>query len=537
MPKMKAKSIRVSKYEYRWCRRALAGLLCLLTAAILQAQVPTARFASSTLTGGLIPVIDLQGIWIDENQNRHVVPFNYFDREEMELSRTFDLPAYRDLQDTLFLYCEAIAWSSEIQLNGRLLAVTDDPFAEHLLPVQKEWLDSTGNRLKIKMSTRGLGFPWYPKRFLGIFRQILLLQVDRQPRFPKFPSVVPHASTAVMFAPWGAANQFLHDSTIVRQMAQGLFSFPHDVPIAFPFRPSNESLAILGALGWKILASPADADSLAIYNAFPFSNIAGHKNLHFWRDAEMRPTHAYGIYQSQEAISNPELGKPDKAGLVIFLIIPILCMVLLKLLAPRAYGSLGEYITKTKIYLELIADNKFLKLEQRWLMNGLRMVLTATTLSLFLYYVDLSESWRMLNVFSGHSVLYEALYGKEMRLGSLFLYAFGIVVCLNLVKYMMFNGIGTVFRVFSLGSTIQNLDVFASFPTNLVPILPASFIFFLDPGVGGIVLRVWALLFILYGARRAWLIYSGMGRLYQISGSLKILYICTLEILPWVILI
>ncbi len=514
-----------------------AGILWLLTAMILNAQAPSTRFASSTLTGGLSPVTDLQGIWIDENQNRHVVPFNYFDREEMELTRAFDLPGYRDLQDTLFLYCEAIAWSSEIQLNGRLLAVTDDPFAEHLLPIQKEWLDSTGNHLKIKMSTKGLSFPWYPKRFLGIFRQILLLQVDSMPRFPKFPSTVAHATHAVMFAPWTASTQFLHDSSIVRQLGDGLFSFPYDVPVAFPFRPSNESLAILGALGWKILANPADADSLAIYNAFPFSNAAGHKNLHFWRDAEMRPARAYGIYQSQASISNPELGKPNKTGLVIFLIIPIFCMLLLKLLAPRAYGSLGEYITKTKIYLELIADNKFLKLEQRWLMNGLRMVLTATTLTLFLYYIDLSESWKMLNLISGHSVLYDALYGEEMQLGKIFLYAFGIIVCLNLAKYVMFNGIGTVFRVFSLGSTIQNLDVFASFPTNLIPILPASFIFFLDPGVGGIVLRVWALLFILYGARRVWLIYSGMGRLYQISGSLKILYICTLEILPWVILI
>jgi hypothetical protein len=81
------------------------------------------------------------------------------------------------------------------------------------------------------------------------------------------------------------------------------------------------------------------------------------------------------------------------------------------------------------------------------------------------------------------------------------------------------------------------LDVFAAYPLNLVPMLPATFIFFLDPLVGSVILRIWALLFLLYGIRRVWLIYTGLGRLFQISVSLKILYICTLEILPWLLLI
>ncbi|HEX2900008.1 MAG TPA: DUF4271 domain-containing protein, partial [Bacteroidia bacterium] len=194
-------------------------------------------------------------------------------------------------------------------------------------------------------------------------------------------------------------------------------------------------------------------------------------------------------------------------------------------------------ITKTKIYLELIADNKFLKIEQRWLMNLLRMIVTSVTVALFLYYVELAESWSMLNLFTTHSIVYRTLAGAAQPLWQLFLEVFALVVFLNLFKYFIFNSIGTVFRVFNLSASIQNLDVFASFPLNLIPYLPASFIFFLDPGPGGIVLRIWGLLFILYGARRISLLYGGLNRLYQISGSLKILYICTLEILPWLILI
>jgi hypothetical protein len=515
----------------------LLGLASLLWAHGAKAQSAAIHYDPSPLTGGLSPVLDLQGIWYDANGNRHRVPFNLFDRDEMAITRKFDLPDYDKLQDTLYLYCEAIAWSSEINLNGRLLAVTDDPFAEYLLPLDKTWLLPTGNSLNIKLSTQGLSFPWYPKHFLGIFRQILLLQVDSLPRFPKFPVTVGHAPHAVLFAAWSQEHQYKSDSALLRDLGSGLFSFPYRVPIAFPFRPSNRSQAILASLGWEVLASPEGADSLAAYNSFPFSTEAEHKNLHFWRDSEMRPTAFYGDYQGKEGLNSPELNQPNKASLLIFLLIPVFCMLLLKLLAPRAYASLGEYLTKTKIYLELIGDNKFLKVEQRWLMNTMRMIITAVTVALFLYYVQLSESWRLLNILSSRSILYRTLYGASMPLWEIFLWALCLTITLNLVKYFIINSIGGIFRVFSLGPSIQNLDVFCAFPLNLGPFLPATFIYFLEPLAGGIVLRVWVALFLLYGARRLWLMYSGLGRLYQISGSLKILYICTLEILPWVILI
>lgn len=536
-PEMKAKSAGVQKIGFKWLRESVIGLCCLVAYVASWAQTAPIKFYPSPLTGGLKAVVDLQGIWLDENGNRHVVPFNHFDRDEMDLVRVFDLPDFEKLQDTLYLYCEAVAWSSEIFLNGHLLAVTDDPFAEHLLPLKKEWLTPTSDTLKIHLSTAGMSFPWYPKRFLGIFRQMAILQVDALPRFPKFPDVVQRAPKAAVLAAWSPKLKYVHDSTIIREVGAGLFSFPYRVPIAFPFRPSNQSLAILAALGWQVMASPAGADSLAAYNAFPFSTEAAHKNLHFWRDEQMRPTQAYGKYQSQDSINNPELIQPNTASLFIFLLIPVLCMVLLKLVAPKAYGSLSEYLTKTKIYLELIADNKFLKVEQRWLMNGLRMVITSVTMSMLLYYIQLSESWQMLNILRNHSILYRALYGESTPLWEIFLWTFLVVVSLNLAKYVIINGIGTVFRVFSLGPSIQNLDVFAAFPLNLVPYVPATFIFFMEPSTGMIVLRCWAVLGVLYGARRAWLMYSGLGKLYQISGSLKILYICTLEILPWVILI
>jgi hypothetical protein len=531
----------MAAYKTQFGKFRISGFLALMFACLLlvggRVKAQGIAYYPSPLTSGLAVVVDLQGIWTDENNNRHVVPFSRFDRDEMEIKCSFNLPQFERLQDTLYLYLEAVAWTSEIFLGKKLLAVTEDPFEEHLFALKKEWLTPENNLLTIHLSTKGLTFPWYPERFVGLFRQTLILQADSFPVSVRFPETVNAAPKAALIAPWSADSDYLNDTAIVKRMASGLFAYPFPDPIAFPFRPSNRAQAIIARLGLKVLPNFQTADSLAIYNYYPYASKADHKSLKFWRDSKLRPTSNYGKFQSQHSISSPELIPPDRVSLLIFLFIPVVCMIVLKLVAPRAYGSLGEYVTKTKIYLELIADNKFLKVEQRWLMNLLRMLVTSVTVALFLYYVELSESWSILNLFTTRSIIYRTLAGASQPLWQLFLEAFGLIVALNLIKYFIFNSIGTVFRVFNLSASIQNLDVFAAFPLNLIPYLPASFIFFLDPAPGAIVLRIWGVLFLLYGTRRVWLLYSGIGRLYQISGSLKILYICTLEILPWLILI
>lgn len=518
---------------------ALLGglLLCVAMHWAGRLQASGLRYFPSPLTDGLGAVVDLKGIWFDDNNYRHIVPFNEFDREELVLRREFDLPDHATMQDTLYLYMEAVAWSSEIFLNGKLLAVTEDPFKEHLLPIQKSWLTPTGNVLRVRMTTKGLSFPWYPEPFLGIFRQVLILQADRQTERVTFPKQVNVARRAAMIAAWQPGPQYLDDTTIVLRLTKGLFAYPYPDPLSFPFRPSNHAQALIAAQGWQVLNNPGTADSLAVYNAYPYASATDHRILKFWRDVHMRPTSNYGHFQTQISILSPNLSPPDRTWLVILLLLPVLSMLILKVVAPKAYGSMGEYITKTKIYLELIADNKFLKGEQRWLMNILRMLVTSVTVALMLYYVELSESWRLINLFSTKGLIYTYLAASEVPLWQLFLVVFGFVLGLNLLKYFMINTIGTVFRLFNLNSSIQSLDVFAAFPLNLVPYLPASFIFFLEPGAGSVVLTVWGILFILYGVRRVALLYAGLSRLYAISGSLKILYICTLEILPWLILV
>lgn len=509
----------------------------MLMVGVLPAQQSNAHFDPSPLTAGLTEVIDFHGIWEDEVGNQHVVPLNYFDREQLFLAKTFDIPNYDQLQDTVYLYVEAVAWSSEIFLNGLLLKVTEDPFAEHLLPIRKQLLNAKSNRLTIDMSTKGAAFEWYPERFVGVFRQISLLQADSLNWSPRFPVVLAHAASAGFIAPWSVDNAYLADTAIIQFSTEGLFSYPHSSPLVFPFRPSNRGLLWLAEKGFQIVASPSDVDSIAAYNYYPFSSDFENWDLGFWRDAKMRPRASYGKFQSMSKLGKPPIKAADRMALLIFLLIPVLSLLVIKIVAPRAYGNMAEYITKPNIYLELVANNKFLKTEQRWLMNIVRMILTASAIGLFLYYLDLSGNTDILSFLTEKSILEQAITAEGLSLYLLLLKTFGIIFGLNMAKYVFLGVVGRIFRTYNISSAVQNLDVFGAYPVNILPLIPATFIFFLDAEIGTVIMYFWIGLFVLYGCRRVYLVYAGLGRLYTISASLKILYICTLEILPWILLI
>jgi hypothetical protein len=119
----------------------------------------------------------------------------------------------------------------------------------------------------------------------------------------------------------------------------------------------------------------------------------------------------------------------------------------------------------------------------------------------------------------------------------LFLQVFAVVGGLSILKYFLLGFIATVYRVHSFSPTIQNLDIYASFPLNLLPVVPGAAIFFMNAEQGAILLVVWYCLMAIHWLRRIYLMSFGLSRLFPLSLSLKILYICTLEISPWIFLL
>lgn len=516
-------------------------LICLVVLLLMvngaKGQSKEVEFFRSEVTGGLAPILDLRGKWVDVDEGSITVPFCDQKKKRRDLGRVFDLPGYAALPEKLFLYFEGLSWSAEVRLNGALLAVTEDPFAEYLLPLQKEWLHPVGNQLEVVLRETGPSKPLFPGRFLGIYRQVFILGPDSLNRTARVPRKAISAKRAVVVAPWTATEGIVHDTQAVAQALQGIFAYPDPDPVYFPFRPSAQSMELAARLGVTVLLDIAGADSICFYNRYPVSPEAGAFFGRFWRDEKNRPTEVYGKYFSVDSLEHRDLASPDKVALLILLLGPVLMMLLLKLITPRIYSSLPEYLTKTKIYLELIAGAKFLKDQQRWAMNLTRMVFTSVFVSLYIYYVSLSGDWTRLNIVSSESFLYHYFEGSTPSLLQIFLQVLGVVVGLNLFKYFMLNLSGSIFRVFGFSATLQNLDIFASFPLNLLPIIPGAVIFFLEADTGHILLHVWHALILIYFIRRLILVFNGLTKLFQFSTGIKILYICSLELAPWIFLI
>lgn len=517
--------------------RLICLAMLLLLAGETHGQSEEVAFYRSEVTNGLAPVLDLRGRWLDVDEGSITVPFCDQETDRRDLGRVFDLPGYDSLPEKLYLYFEGLSWSAEVRLNGSLMGVTEDPFSEYLFPLNKEWLRPSGNQLEVVLRRTGPSKPLFPNRFLGIYRQVFILGPDSLNRTARVTRKTVTAKRAVVIAPWTTANGIVHDSLAIGPALNGIFAYPDPDPVYFPFRPSAQSMEIAAQLGVTVLLDISGADSICFYNNYPVSPEAGAFFGRFWRDDKNRPTEVYGKYFDVDSLQSRDLDVPDKIALLILLIVPVLMMLLLKLVAPRIYSTFPEYLTKTKIYLELIAGAKFLKDQQRWAMNLMRMTFTSVFVSLYIYYVSLSGDWSHLNILSSGSFLYQYFEGSSPSLYQIFLQVMGVVVGFNLFKYFMLNLSGSIFRVFGFSATLQNLDIFASFPLNLLPIVPGAVIFFLEADTGNILLHVWHALILIYFLRRLLLVFNGLTKLFQFSTGIKILYICSLELAPWIFLI
>jgi hypothetical protein len=341
----------------------------------------------------------------------------------------------------------------------------------------------------------------------------------------------------LVLAPWTKAKGYLQDTLAINSLLDGFFSVPTGAVVYFPFRPSSQAMALAAKYGARIVPVGVMPDSLGFYNAYPVNH--NHQSLltPFWRKEDQRPASDYGRYLGEAEVKASHVMPLDKLALLIFLLLPVVIMLLLKLFLPRIFAALPEYITRSNIYMELIVSSKFLKEEQRLVMNLVRIVFFSTTLSLYLYYLSVTGGWERLNVLSANSLLYQVFSGTNYSLYVIFLQIFGVTLGLTILKYFILNLTASVYRLHNLGSVVQNLDVFASFPVNLLPMIPGAVIFFLDAQQGSIGLTIWYVLMVIYIVRRIVLTYSGLGRLFQLSTSLKILHICTLEISPWIFLL
>ena len=102
------------------------------------------------------------------------IPFAIDSVDAIELSFTFCL-SENEIQDSLFLYFEGLAWTAELLLDQAYIGVNEKPFEPWLVPLSSQmFIADQSYRLYIRLQ-KGTPFEWAPKQFLGMLQAPYLL--------------------------------------------------------------------------------------------------------------------------------------------------------------------------------------------------------------------------------------------------------------------------------------------------------------------------------------------------------------------------
>ena len=491
---------------------------------------------NSYLTSGLSPVSELSDYWRDRDGRSYNVPFLDPEKEKLLVNQVFYLDSLHNFSDSLYLYFGGVAGGAEVFLNEKLIGIIETPFTEYLYPIPGTIFIAGRNELKVKLLKASGQREWYPEPSTGILGEVSLMARDEINRVPEFPENVFQSSKVVVYAPWNNEAKFKPDPARFWTDLQDLKEIGVE-SLWFPFQPHGKYLVMLKKAGFKLVNSLEGAQQLALFNEYPVTILPSNVELTFWKNKNGLRTEAFGKFQELTPSTRIWITEPLRPALIIILVIPLLGILLMKLLVPKTYSLMVEFLTKSKIHIDLIAKRKFLRTPEMVLLNLFRMILVSVMISVPLYYIQCTGNFEWLNIFSTRSLLFKQFSGADLSLAEYFVISFLFVVGINVFKYATTYFLGLIYRMQGFSSDAQNLDVFLYFPLSLGLLLPVAFMFFVGPGQIKWLGVAWALIFVGVSARRLWLSYMGLTTLFNLPASLKILYICAFEILPWIILI
>lgn len=481
----------------------------------------------------LKPIQDLSSGWIDDEHRFQRAPFWRASTEQWELSRFFSAS---DTKDTVWVYFEKLAWETEVWLNGSLLKLQKEPFQALLLPLPPGMLSDSSNVLTIRQEQNSLAKKFWPQSFCGSYGKIWLLGRSAERKPPVYSKWVSAAKEVAFLAPWSPETGPVADGAWFKTKLAEIKSRGISV-IYFPFEPPALYLSQCNEEGFSRLDNLLAAGKVAFVNEYPQAWGRSGIPVPFWFTEDGSRSRNFGALVAGEILENGYLRKADRLALSVFLVLALLGLLLIKVLTPRLWVALPEFLTKSKIYLELIRNGKFLRQYEVILLTIYRTALLSLILALTIYYISLSGKWEWLNVFSSKSILFRLYFATEYTPVQIFFQVWAYVGAISLFKYILMSFCGQVFNIQGLGQSIQDLDIFASFPLLWLPLLPVTVLFFAPPTSSGIAAGFLLALILIYQLRLLGILYQGISSIFQFSAGIKILYICALEIVPWVIMI
>ena len=485
-------------------------------------------YVSVTVTNCLAQT-PLPDLW-KANEGDFNFPFVTEEYGELYLENYFVLDSLP--QDSLFLYFEGVGWEASLELNDIFLGIHRDPFQPWVIPVAPIWCKPGKNKLRLHLKI-GEMRPFYPRQFLGIFRPALL--INRQEKQDLSQPIMKRATvadTVVALAPYYGKSAYIFDSLgaawILSQLKNQQFKF-----VFFPFSPDRKLQAWCKELGLEEVRASPDSLQLVWMNAYPYEAYPLAYPLPFWIDQHHHRTSDYGI--SYGTTHDNQRGEsPISFLLFLVILFPLLAIWIIKLLSPALFELVKTWRMKPKIWVSAISDLLSNSSGMLFMVHVLRIISAASLITLIMYYISLNNYWGQLNWFKDWSLLTQFFYGNY-SLEVLFVRSLIVVLLLCGLDLLMGWAGSTLFRIPLFTSGIFQIRFLGSFPLLWGLAIPWAFALLAPGWVGILFSYVGIISLIVFVLREVYSSYLALEHFFNFSPAIKILYICALNILPYII--
>ncbi|MFK7924863.1 MAG: DUF4271 domain-containing protein [Bacteroidia bacterium] len=489
------------------------------------------------LTMPINGMLRMDGKWrleVADTQREINLPYISHEDQRAVLSYRFCSPDSFG-SDSLYFWFEGLAWEADFMLGDAYLGMSDRPFGVRRVAIPPHLIrPGDWNDFKIIL-TKGESFAWHPEAFLAMLKApVLLNHAQLNIAESSQEKVYTKADTVAIVAPYyrsyGYNFNLFEAVRTLQAVIDAKIGYVH-----FPFFPDRELQALCKQLGLKEISQLADTTQVCLINAYPYSARELPTQARFWLDEEAYRTTHYGDIRPLNSESVVEPNRIDHPiGLMLMLLFPLLSMFLLKILNPGYFSSQVSLLLNPKLHLSTSLDATGSNTGLLGILMILKGINLSMLVSLIIYYVLRENEWEQLNLIRDLSLLNQWFYGSD-SLWQIFVKSIELTMIWFGLKYLFLIVLGRGFQIKGLVEGIMSLEIAASFPLILFLNLPIGLIIFMNTLWGGWAMSIFLLLGLLYLIRRAYVFFIGLERLFNFSSAVNFLYICALNLIPYLI--
>lgn len=479
-------------------------------------------------------ITDLNGPWESDMNRTFDVPFCSDDYFRLELRREFFLAEMP--QDTMMLYFEGLMWTAEIYVNDRLIFISKHPFQGYTLALPPKILNAQWNKLKIILTNKGTNIPDAPIRMIGIHKPVYLFgrksvhSVPSEMRFPLLKDT-PYTLVYIPFSEKFGYNieprKAYHDFQQIK--AAGVTA------IYFPYKPSLHLLDLMQRAGLNLQLQKTEQVAYFRRIKYRFTTL-GEEHI-AWLDEDGNKTPHFGRFEKVSHQAKPIDWSKDKMNIIIMVMIPLLMIVFWKLVNDRTFRLMLYFGNLNFNHNEIIRGATTVSISVIYYNVLLRITMTAAIITMLIWILKVQGLLNTLDLIREPSWLRLGVQMMQDRLLVLYGFIVAFLLIWQIFRSLLLNVLSSIYNRTELNLRILIIENCSDLP-YLIFLTFLWFVLMLSPTT---YYTTWMVIGLVLGLaflmRKYWTTFIMLDNVLRMPIFINFVYICTLDWLPWILLL